>query len=35
MNSTSPVPTRFRTPSTSFMMRETSWPDLFESKTYS
>jgi len=30
-NSTSPVPIRFRTPSTSLMMRETSAPVLFAS----
>ncbi len=30
-NSTRPVPTRFRTPSTSLMMRETSVPVLLES----
>ena len=27
-----PVPTRFRTPSTSFMILEVSWPVLFVSK---
>ena len=29
---TSPVPTRFRTPSTSFMIRDTSSPDFVSSK---
>ena len=31
-NSTRPVPMRFRTPSTSLMIRETSAPVLFASK---